>query len=140
MRSGVVCDTGPLVAMLNARDGHHSWVKGVMAGVSAPLVVCEPVVAEAWHLLQRAPRGQLKLVSMLRAGLLRVGFSIQAEATRLETLLSRYSNVPMSLADACVVRMAELAPRADVLTLDSDFLIYRTNGREALRLLAPFDG
>lgn len=54
--------------------------------------------------------------------------------------MRRYADVPMSLADACLVRMSELSDDASVLTLDSDFRIYRRLGRQAIPLLTPRTG
>ena len=64
----------------------------------------------------------------------------RATAGRLEAfeeLLRRYRNVPMSLADACLVRLSELYGDCAVLTLDSDFRIYRRHGRQVIPVLAP---
>ena len=51
----------------------------------------------------------------------------------------KYRDQPISLADACIVRMAELYDRHSVLTLDSDFLVYRKHGRVPLAVLYPAD-
>jgi predicted nucleic acid-binding protein len=59
------------------------------------------------------------------------------EGTALAKLVQRYSNVPMSLADACLVRLAKLHPRAVVFTLDQDFRIYRREGRQPIPLVMP---
>jgi predicted nucleic acid-binding protein len=60
-----------------------------------------------------------------------------AEGVALEKLVQRYGNVPMSLADACLVRLAKLHPRSVVFTLDRDFQIYRKDGRQPIPLLTP---
>jgi len=51
--------------------------------------------------------------------------------------MARYQSVPMSFADACLVRMSELWPKTPVFTLDSDFRIYRRNKRQSIPLIAP---
>ena len=52
-------------------------------------------------------------------------------------MVRRYNDVPMSLADACLVRLAELYPQSPVLTLDSDFVAYRKNGRQLIPIISP---
>lgn len=138
MRRGALVDTGPLIAFLSATDAHHAWVKKVMARVSPPLVTCEAVVTEACHLLRRARTDPAVVLRMIEDDLLRVDFDLGDEAGAVARLMERYSSVPMSLADACLVRMSELSSRAFVVTLDSEFAIYRRHGRQVVPLLAPF--
>jgi uncharacterized protein len=65
-------------------------------------------------------------------------FSLRRERAQVVALMQRYSSVPMSFTDACLVRMAELAPHMSVLTLNRDFTVYRRQGRRALDLVVPF--
>jgi predicted nucleic acid-binding protein len=125
MRRAIV-DTGPLVAFLDRAEQHR-----------APLLVCEPVLAEAMHLLARFPRGQEALFGLLENGALRIAFRIDEHVAALRKLHQKYRGRPMSLADACVVRMAEIHDQYAVLTLDSDFMVYRKHGHEPLTLLFP---
>ena len=74
---------------------------------------------------------------MLERGVLISRFESMAEAQALRVMLERYEDVPMSFADACVVRLSELYPRAEVWTTDSDFTIYRRNRRAAIPLRMP---
>jgi predicted nucleic acid-binding protein len=116
-----IADTGWLVSFWNARDVHHTWARGLE--ITAPPLVCEAVLAEAaWLLGTPAP-----LLSMLRDGDLKTAFSSEREAEALLKWLAKYEDVDPGLADACVVRMAELNPKRPVLTVDRrDFTIYRT--------------
>jgi predicted nucleic acid-binding protein len=95
------------------------------------------VLTEAMFLLARYPKAQGSMLKLVDDGALRVAFRIEEHVGALRGLIRKYSDLPMSLADACIVRMAEINNRHAVLTLDSDFLIYRKNGDEALRLLTP---
>jgi predicted nucleic acid-binding protein len=99
--------------------------------------VCEPVLAEAWYLVRNTAGGQDRLIEMLENGVLTCGFDLQTEARAVRALCAKYRDVSMSLADACVVRMSELYRDHHILTLDSDFLIYRRFGREPLPLISP---
>ena len=132
-----IADTGPLVAFLDRAERHHSWVVARIADLDAPLLVCEPVLAEAIHLLARLPVAQDALLGLIENGALRVAFDVEDHVPELRRLLRKYRDQPMSLADACVVRMAELHDRHAILTLDSDFLVYRKHTRTPLALIHP---
>ena len=133
----ILTDTGPLVALLDRRDRYHEWAKTQVAGIDPPLYTCEAVLSEACFLLQKVPGGPQSVLDLVHRGLLVVAFSIQNEASVLASLLMRYSNVPMALADACMVRLAELNPGSLLLTIDSDFEIYRMHGRSPIPIVKP---
>jgi uncharacterized protein len=139
VRSAIV-DTGPLVAFLDRSEQHHRWVVEKIEELDLPLLVCEPVLAEAMHLLARFPRGQDALFRLLENGALRIAFRIEQHVPALLKLHHKYRDRPMSLADACIVRMAEIHERHAVLTLDSDFTVYRKSGRVPLELIHPAQG
>lgn len=138
MKRRGIADTGPIVALLDRRDGFHDWARAAFDAFDAPLATCEAVVTEACFLLSRAGAPPRRVLELVEAGVLDLAFSARRERPSLASLMQRYENVPMSFADACLVRMAELAPRASLLTLDRDFTIYRRSGRSALALVAPF--
>lgn len=133
----VIVDAGPLVAFLVKRDHHHNWVRGQFARLAAPLVSCEPALAEASHLIRRAGGTLDFIFEAMRRGRLSCPFRLEEEADAVERLLDRYSDLPVSLADACLVRMAELYDSSPILTLDQDFSVYRKNGRQVIPLIAP---
>lgn len=108
-----------------------------MAQVKPPLLTCEAVLSEACFLLRTYPGGAVAVLKLLDRGLLQVNFDLGEEASRVREFLTRYANVPASLADACLVRMAEIHTRSWVLTLDSDFKIYRMHGRKAIPVIMP---
>lgn len=135
--TSVVVDTGPLVALLNSRDAHHAWAHELFAGLEPPLFTCEAVMAETCHLLRRLQGGSAAALALVTAGVVEIRFALGDEAPRVKSLMERYASVPMSLADASLVRMAELDAGTSIATLDKDFFVYRCNGRQALRLLHP---
>lgn len=139
MRRAIV-DTGPLIAFIDRAERNHHWVVEQVGELEAPLLVCEPVLTEAMHLLARFSRGQHALFGLLENGALRIGFHIEEHVDALRQLHQKYRDRPMSLADACIVRMTEIYERYAVLTLDSDFTIYRKYGREPLTLIVPAPG
>jgi predicted nucleic acid-binding protein len=137
MSAAAIVDTGPLVAFFDRAEQHHPWVVERIEDLEAPLLVCEPVLAEAMFLLARYPKAQDALLELHHNGALSVAFHIDEHVDTLRKLLQKYRDTPMSLADACIVRMAEIHDRHAVFTLDSDFLVYRKHGRAPLRLIHP---
>lgn len=137
MKSGVLVDTGPLVASVNKRDRFHEWAKEQLAQMEPPLFTCEPVLAEACFLLRHLPGGSRAVVEFVGRRVLEIPFQIEAHAQSLATLLQKYANVPMSLADACLVRMSEVHENTVVWTLDKHFRLYRRHGRQIVATLMP---
>jgi uncharacterized protein len=133
-------DTGPLVALLSAQDSHHGWAKSEISTVEKPFLSCEAVITEACFLLRRIYGGESAVLSLVDRGAIQIAFQLGAEAEAISGLMNRYCSVPMSLADACLVRMAELYPNSAVMTLDSDFRIYRKAGKEAISVIMPYEG
>lgn len=133
----VLADTGPLVAYFNRRDRWHRWVAEQMAALHPPLITCEPVLTEACFLIQKSGGKPTELVAWLSRGVLEIGVNLESDAVEIARLMNRYRDTPMSLADACLVRLTERIPDCRLFTLDSDFAHYRRSGRHAIPLLAP---
>jgi len=133
----VVIDTGPIVALLNRRDRHHAWVREVLDTVEPPVFTCEAVVSEAGFLLGRFAHGQDAVLELLSNGVLKVDFRMLSEVDALQRLMRKFANVPMPLADACLVRMTELDAQSAIVTLDSDFRVYRRNRRQVVPTIMP---
>lgn len=137
MTPTILIDAGPLVAFLNRADAYHPWAKAKLAEMTPPLLTCEAVVAEAWHLLGRARAGREPLLELVRRGSIRIAFDLNEQVQAIQKLVRRYAVVPISLADASLVRMSELYAGARVFTVDADFRIYRRHGREAIPVILP---
>jgi uncharacterized protein len=135
--SRVVVDTGPLVALLNRRDRHHDWVRQVLDTVQPPVFTCEAVISEACFLLSRIREGQAAVLELLSKEILKVDFRLSSEVFSVRALMKKFQNVPMSFADACLVRMSELERNSRILTFDGDFRVYRRNRRQAIPTLMP---
>jgi predicted nucleic acid-binding protein len=132
-----IVDAGPLVALLNRRDVHHDWARREFARREAPFYTCEPVLTEAQHLVVRGKGNPLSILEMVQRGALTMGLRVEDEVVRLLSLQRSYRELPMSLADACVVRLSELHDHCRVLTTDAHFQVYRRNGRQLIPLLVP---
>ena len=140
MARRVLVDAGPIAALLDRRDTHHDWAKQQLAHLHQPLLTCEGVVSEVFFLLVRVRGGISTFAELLRHKLIRVDseFSYCEHLTEILDNVERYKNVPMSFADACLVRMTEIKRDSLVFTTDRDFLTYRRNRRERIPLIAPF--
>jgi predicted nucleic acid-binding protein len=135
--ASILIDTGPLVAFLREVESSHAWAAAKFAELPAPFLTCEPVLAEVFFLVSRHAGGARRFFDLLSTDLLEVDFSVLAEREALRKLVHKYEDLPISLADACLVRMAELTPGASVFTLDSHFRIYRKNGRQSIPVIMP---
>lgn len=137
MASSVLIDTGPLVAALTRRDAHHAWARSHFESATEPFTTCEAVLSESLFLLERAGQGKELLCTLLERGIVVVRFLFDDEMAETLRLIRRYSDTPMSFADACLVRMAEKNDQSVVFTTDSDFRAYRKNGRQIIPLIMP---
>ncbi len=131
-----ILDTGPLVALLNRRDAFHRWSIKEAAKLKPPFFTCEAVMTEAHFLLQDVPLGSEQLHELVASVRLDLSFSYAVHHERVRELMSRYNDIPMSFADACLVCLNE-QHKGRVFTLDSDFRIYRKNRRGVLDLIIP---
>jgi uncharacterized protein len=135
----VALDTGPLVALLDRRDRYHRWATEQWADVELPILTCESVLSEACFLLQHLPRGPAAVLELVARGAVKVAYDVETDVEALSRLMTRYEDVPMSLADACLVRIIERNPATTVLTIDRDFRIYRAQGRRVIPAIMPSD-
>lgn len=130
-------DTGPLVSFLASGLEHHAWAVEQWKALRPPLLTCEPVLTEAAFLLKREGRDTDAVFALLERGVIRIAIGIEREQADLRPLMRRYRNRPMSLADACLVRLSEIHSSAVVLTLDSDFRVYRRHGNKVIPVRMP---
>lgn len=131
-------DTGGLVAALNRRDRWHGWAAAELDRIEPPLLTCEAVISEAAYVLGQAGRGgEGALLELLGADFFRFPMSFEQEQGAVAALMRKYADVPMSVADACLVRLAEVLPGVRVMTTDADFRIYRIRGRQVIPLMMP---
>ena len=132
-----IIDAGPLVAFCDRRDRHHSWVAQTLRGLACPLLTCEAVLAEALYLTRHRADMQDALLEMLEGGMISIPFILEQEVKAIRNLRQKYQSVPMSLADACLVALAEAHDDHRICTFDSDFSIYRKHGRSPIPVISP---
>jgi predicted nucleic acid-binding protein len=132
----VIVDTGPLVAFLDRSESHHAWAVERFREFPAPLLTCEAVLTECLYLLRRQTVAQDRVLDLVERRSLLLEFRLQEESAPIRRLMAKYRDAPMSLADACLVRMAETTGLS-ICTLDSHFDRYRKHGRSLLSVITP---
>jgi predicted nucleic acid-binding protein len=134
---GILLDTGPLVAFFDQSEQFHGWADEQFGRVNGVVLTCEAVITEALFLLRRTPEAQRKLLGFVAEDVISIRFDLREEIVEVRALWEHYRDVPMSLADACLVRMSEIWAGYPLLTLDSDFRIYRRHRRQQIRCIVP---
>jgi hypothetical protein len=135
MTKAIILDTGALIAFLIPKDKFHSWAVSQFSQITSPVLTAEAVITEACFLAQRVHNGQETILSLIKQGHINLSFSLDQEIEAIEKLMKCYSLVPMSLADACLVRMSEIYEDSLILTLDSDFKIYRKHRNQTIFII-----
>src|SRR5580704_7267989 len=135
MATSALVDAGFLVALLSRRDANHRWAAEQAPHLPPPWVTCEAVLSEASHLL--GGRGTRSLAALLRRGAVVCAYRFADDMDAVLRLLEKYADVPMSFADACLVRMTERLNNPMLLTTDGDFRIYRRHGRQTVPCMLP---
>jgi uncharacterized protein len=135
MATSALVDTGFLVALLSRRDANHRWAAAQASHFLPPWMTCEAVLSETAHLL--GGRGAESLASLLRRSAVFCRYRFCDDVDAVLKLLEKYRDVPMSFADACLVRMTETLNDPVLLTTDSDFRVYRRNGRQVIPCILP---
>jgi predicted nucleic acid-binding protein len=135
MVRNVLVDTSFLIALLVRRDAHHEWAVTQARGYPPSWSTCEAALSEAFHLLEG--RGTTSLGVLLRRRALTVGFELAENLERVIALMQKYSEVPMSLAGACRLRMTETLAEPIILTTDDDFRVYRRPSRQVVPRVTP---
>jgi uncharacterized protein len=134
--AGVLLDTGPLVALLAKDDADHARALQLFSQCEPPLRCCEAVIAEACFLMSKIhTAGPAEIIGLGRKHVYEISFSLEDNWTNIEALLQKYANLPISLADACLIRCAEIYQEGRILTFDSDFTVYRWARNRKFHLL-----
>jgi len=133
----VILDSSPLVAYFNQSETYHGWCVRQFDSIKPPLLSCEAALAEAVYLIASRGGDAGRIFEFLRDGIIQVPFQLAPEAESVASLMRRYADLPMDLADACLVRMTEKKHDVRVFTLDRDFKIYRRHGRQVIPLIFP---
>jgi predicted nucleic acid-binding protein len=121
----VLLDTGFIVALLDRSERHHERCVETVGDLAAALVTCEAVIAEACYLMRSLPGAPEAVLANVERGVFQIPFRLDSEVAAIRSLIKKYHDIPMDLADACLVRLADRLDTGRILTLDGDFTIYR---------------
>jgi len=139
--AGVLLDTGPLVALLSARDVSHARARRLFASCEPPLRCCEAVLAEACFLMRKVhAEGPAEVIALARKGVYEVTLSLDDHWAEIEALLRKYADQPVSLADASLIRCAEIHREPRILTFDRDFTTYRWARNRKFEIVTAAEG
>jgi len=122
----ILVDAGPLIALIHEDDNEHERCRDAFATMDEPLGTVWPVLAEAMHLLSFSWRAQEALWDMMETGAVEILAIGIEDVPRMKELMRKYRDLPMDLADAALVRVAERERLRQIFTLDRrDFQIYK---------------
>ncbi len=122
----ILADAGPLVALIHASDKHHQECREALASFREPLLTVWPAFTEAMYLLGFSHEAQDALWQILQSDALWMADLGDEDYPRMRELMRKYRDLPMDLADAALVRVAEREDINRVFTLDRrDFQLYR---------------
>ena len=128
-----ILDAGPIIAAMNREDRYHDWARATLDRLGPPFYSCPEAMAEAAVMTGRPAA----IVEMIQADEIILAFDLAEQAASVLSLLKKYADREMDLADACIVRMTELTRDCRVITVDRvDFAVYRRNGRELIPVIA----
>ncbi len=133
----VIVDTSALVALIDPDTAQHAWARAEAARLPAPFLTSEAVLTEAAFILTRDGFDADELFALAESGIILVSLDFNAERKSLRMLMRTYRDVPMSFADATLVRLSELHDDGLIFTLDSDFRIYRRSRNKIIPVLMP---
>ena len=133
----VLVDTGPIVAIFDEGDADHEVCLETLRSIRCPLITIWPVITEAMHLLSASSQTQDRLWELIARGSLRLTDLATPNISRMRQLMRKYSDLPMDLADAALVCVAERDNIRTIFTLDRDFRVYAPSHVRSFRLLPP---
>jgi len=130
-------DAGPLVALIDADEPDHQVCTRALNALSLPMLTTWPAFTEAMYLLGRVggTTGQQALWKLVLSRRLAIAELSQSACERSATLMTKYSDLPMDLADATLVTLAEERDERRIFTLDNDFRTYRIHGRTSFEII-----
>ena len=129
----ILLDTGVIVALLDRSESEHQRCCDAVSGLRAALVTCEAVIAESCYLLRIIDGAVDAVLANVEKGTFLVAFDLSGSISRVRELMHGYRDTPMDFADACLVHLASELSTGAILTLDSDFLVYRWGGNQPFK-------
>lgn len=132
----ILVDAGPLVALADRTDAHHTACLRALENLRGPLATVWPALTEAVYLVRRWPAAQMELLNLVETGALRLLPFGRDDMPRVKALMTKYRDLPMDLADAALVRVAEREAIRTIFTVDRrDFALYRPLGLGRFKII-----
>lgn len=131
----VLLDTSVIVALLDRNENVHEACASAVREIEAPLLTCEAVIAESCYLLRNLPGAAEAIIENVSAGIFQIPFQLSRESVAIRTILRKYRDRKIDLADACMIRLADEFGVSEILTLDKDFAVYRWGRNKAFQIL-----
>lgn len=125
-------DAGPLIALFNKNDKYHNLIKDFIKNYKGILSTTWPVITEVSHMLDFNIKTQIDFLTWIQLGAVQVEDIDNTDLIRIIELSEKYSDVPMDLADASLVVLSEKLNVKKIITIDSDYYIYRTINKEMI--------
>ena len=135
----IIVDAGPLIALFDKDDKYHNSVIKFLKTFDGQLVTSWPVITEVTHLLSFNINVQIDFLEWLKREAVTIINFENIHLERIIQLSKKYSDVPMDLADSSLIVIAELTNITDIITIDSNYYIYKTKNKKSLNnILLPF--
>jgi len=135
----IIVDAGPLIALFDKDDKYHNSVIKFLKKFDGQLITSWPVITEVTHLLSFNVNVQIDFLEWLKREAVTIINLENVHLERIIQLSKKYSDVPMDLADSSLIVIAELTNITDIITIDSDYYVYRTKNKKSLNnILLPF--
>ena len=124
----ILLDTGAIVALLDRSEAAHERCVETLRKIPGPLVTCEPAIAKSCYLLRNLPGASEAVIANVTAGIFQIPFQLSRQSEAVRSILKKYRDRAIDLADACLIRVAEEFATEDLLTLDKNLTVYRWAG------------
>ena len=135
----IIVDAGPLIALFDKDDKYHNSVIKFLKTFDGQLITSWPAITEVTHLLSFNVNVQIDFLEWLKREAVTIVNLENIHLERIIQLSKKYSDVPMDLADSSLIVIAELTNITDIITIDSDYYIYKTKNKKSLNnILLPF--
>jgi len=128
-------DAGPLIALFDKNDKYHKLVRKFLKDYKGRLITTWSVMTEVTHLLDFNVNIQIDFLKWIDRGAVQIANLEENHLKRIIELWEKYSDVPMDLADASLLVASEIIGIKNIITIDSDYYIYRIKGGHALKNL-----
>jgi predicted nucleic acid-binding protein len=132
VRNGVLIDSGPLIALFDRSDRFHEPILEFLKSFEGKLVSTWPVLTEVSHLLDFNLKAQIDFLRWIERGAVEVAELVREDLEGIVEMMERYMNVPMDLADATLLYVAQKEAIGRIITIDRDFDIYRMGKNEVM--------